>query len=118
MLSIPREQRSPLLAAVLPGAETDAFLAIRDRSTVTFAEADLRAAIRSGRSLLARLSLRSQRTPAQKRAGEAIVHLTADAAWRFFRRHAVSMYRELTRQGTRSLRVDALLWEAAARWPD
>ena len=28
------------------------------------------------------------------------------------------MYRELTREGTRSLRVDALLWEAAARWPD
>jgi thioesterase DpgC len=28
------------------------------------------------------------------------------------------MYREITRDGARSLRVDALLWEAAARWPD
>ena len=118
MLSIPREQHSPVLAAVLPCAETDAFLTIRDRAVATFAEADLRAAILGGRSLLARLPLRSQRTPAQKKAGEAIVHLTADAAWRFFRCHAVSMYRELTREGTRSLRVDALLWEAAARWPD
>ena len=118
MLSIPREQHSPVLAAVLPCAETDAFLTIRDRAVATFAEADLRAAILGGRSLLARLPLRSQRTPAQKKAGEAIVHLTADAAWRFFRCHAVSMYRELTREGTRSLRVDALLWEAAACWPD
>ena len=118
MLSIPREQHSPVLAAVLPSAETDAFLTIRDRAVATFAEADLRAAIQGGRSLLARLPLRSQRTPAQKKAGEALVHLTADAAWRFFRCHAVSMYRELTREGTRSLRVDALLWEAAARWPE
>jgi thioesterase DpgC len=118
MLSIPLEQRSPVLAAVLPVAETDAFLAIRDRAAITFAEADLRSAVLVARSLLARLPLRSQRTPAQKKAGEALVHLTADAAWRFFRCHAVSMYRELTREGARSLRVDALLWEAAARWPD
>jgi thioesterase DpgC len=54
----------------------------------------------------------------QKAAGEAVVHLTADAAWRFFRQHAVPMYRDLTQQGARSLRVDALLWEAASRWPD
>ena len=118
MLSIPREQHSPVLAAALPSAESDAFLSVRDRAVATAAEADLRAAILGGRSLLARLPLRSQWTPSQKRAGDAIVHLTADAAWRFFRCHAVSMYRELTREGTRSLRVDTLLWEAAARWPD
>jgi thioesterase DpgC len=118
MLSIPREQHSPVLAAALPRAETEAFLVIRDQGVATLAAADLRAAIRSGRALLARLPLRSQRTPMQKAAGEAIVHLTADAAWRFFRRHAVPMYRDLTREGTRSIRVDALLWEAAARWPD
>ncbi|WP_128943842.1 hypothetical protein [Bradyrhizobium zhanjiangense] len=28
------------------------------------------------------------------------------------------MYRELTCEGTQSLRVDALLWAATARWPD
>src|SRR5882724_10144949 len=118
MLSIPREQHSPVLAAALPRTETEAFLVTRDHAVATLAAADLRAAVRNGRALLARLPLRSQRTSVQKAAGEAIVHLTADATWRFFRRHAVPMYRELTREGARSLRVDALLWEAAARWPD
>jgi thioesterase DpgC len=118
MYSIPREQHSPVLTAALPRTESEAFLVNRDHAVATLAPADLRAAIRSGRALLARLPVRSKRTPVQKAAGEAIVHLTADAAWRFFRRHAVPMYRELTREGARSIRVDALLWEAAARWPD
>jgi (3,5-dihydroxyphenyl)acetyl-CoA 1,2-dioxygenase len=118
MHSIPREQHSPVLTAALPRTESEAFLVNRDHAVATLAPADLRAAIQNGRALLVRLPLRSQRTPVQKAAGEAIVHLTADAAWRFFRRHAVPMYRELTREGARSIRVDALLWEAAARWPD
>lgn len=118
MYSIPREQHSTVLTATLPRTESEAFLVNRDHAVATLASADLRAAIRNGRALLARLPVRSKRTPVQKAAGEAIVHLTADAAWRFFRRHAVPMYRELTREGARSFRVDALLWEAAARWPD
>jgi len=118
MHSIPREQHSPLLAAALPGTESEAFLVSRDNAIATLAADDLRSAIRNGRALLARLPPRSRRTAVQKAAGEAIVHLTADAVWRFFRRHAVPMYRELTREGARSIRVDALLWEAAARWPD
>ena len=118
MLSIPREQHSQVLAAALPRAESEAFLITRNHAVATLAAADLRAAIRSGRELLARLPLRSQRTPVEKASGEAIVHLTADAAWRFFRQHAVPMYRDLTQKGARSLRVDTLLWEAAARWPD
>ena len=101
MHSIPRERHSPVLAAALPRAETDAFLAIRDQGIATLTAADLRTATRNGRALLAQLPLRSQRTPVQKAAGEAIVHLTADATWRFFRRHAVPMYRELTREGAR-----------------
>ena len=118
MHSIPREQHFPVLAAALPQTGSEAFLLTRDHAVATLAAVDLRAAIRNGRALLAQLPLRSQRTPVQKAAGEAIVHLTADAAWRFFRRHALPMYRELTREGARSIRVDALLWEAAARWPD
>ena len=118
MLSIPREQHSQVLAAALPRAESEAFLITRNHAVATLAAADLRAAIRSGRELLARLPLRSQRTPVEKASGEAIVHLTADAAWRFFRQHAVPKYRDLTQKGARSLRVDTLLWEAAARWPD
>ena len=107
MHSIPREQHFPLLAAALPRTESEAFLVARDGAVATLAAADLRAAIRNGRALLARLPPRSQRTSAQKAAGEAIVHLTADAVWRFFRRRAVPMYRELTREGARSMRVDA-----------
>ena len=118
MHSIPRDQHFPVLAAALPRTEAEALLVSRDHAIATLAAADLRAAIRNGRALLARLPLRSQRTPVQKAAGEAVVHLTADAAWRFFRRHAVPIYRELTREGARSLRVDTLVWEAAARWPD
>lgn len=118
MHAIPREQRSPMLVAALPRAGTEAYLATREHAIATLDPDDLRAAIRGGRALLAQLPLRSQRAPVQKAAGEAIVHLTADAAWQFFRRHAVALYRELTREGARSLRVDALLWEAAARWPD
>jgi (3,5-dihydroxyphenyl)acetyl-CoA 1,2-dioxygenase len=118
MYSIPREQHSLVLTAALPRTESEAFLVTRDHAVATLAAADLRAAIRNGRALLAQLPVRSKRAPVQKAAGEAIVHLTADAAWRFFRRHAVPMYRELTREGARSIRVDALLWEAAARWPD
>jgi thioesterase DpgC len=118
MLSIPREQHAPVLGAALPHPESEAFLAARGHAIATLTASDLRAAIRDGRALLARLPLRSQRTPLQKAAGEAVVHLTADAAWRFFRRHAVPMYRELTAEGARSIRVDALLWQAAARWPD
>lgn len=118
MLSIPPEQRLSVLTAALTRAESEAFLLSLDRAVATLTDADLRAAIRNGRTLLARMPLRSKRTTAQKAAGEAIVHLTADATWRFFRRHAVPMYRELTHEGARSIRVDALLWEAAARWPD
>jgi hypothetical protein len=35
--------------------------------------------------------------------------------WQFFRRHAVPMYRELTREGARSIRVDGLLTPASGR---
>ena len=83
MLIIPREQRSPVIAAALPRTETEGFLVTRDHAVATLDAADLRAAVRNGRALLARLPLRSQRTSVQKAAAEAIVHLTADAVWRF-----------------------------------
>ncbi len=118
MLSIPREQHSQVLAAALPYAASEAFLTTRNHAVATLAAVDLRTAIRSGRALLARLPLRSQRTSVEKATGEAIVHLMAEAAWHFFRQHAVPTYCDLTQEGTRSLRVDTLLWEAAGRWPD
>ena len=63
MLSIPRERHSPLLTAALPGTESETFLLDRNHAIATLAPADLRTAIRGGRALLARLPLRSQRTP-------------------------------------------------------
>jgi thioesterase DpgC len=77
----------------------------------------LRAAMDGSRALLAHMPIRSQRNPVQKRAGEALMHLCAAAAAEFFRRHAAALYAEITEGGTRPLRVDELLWEAAARLP-
>lgn len=48
----------------------------------------LRAAIVIGRSELSKLPLRSQRTT-EKKAGEALVYLTADAVRKFFRSHVI-----------------------------
>ena len=66
MLFIPREQHIPVLTGALPGTGSEAFLADRDQAVGTLAPADLRAAIRNGRALLALMPLRSQRTPAQR----------------------------------------------------
>lgn len=70
-----------------------------------------------GRALLGKLPLRSKRDATQKDAGFALVHLVAGADWRFFRRNAVTLYRGITDEGRRSLRVGELAWEAAARVP-
>jgi hypothetical protein len=62
--------------------------------------------------------------PRAERKGEA--RTTADALRtnarevkeRFFRRHAVAIYDELTGQGARTLRVSELVAAAAARYPE
>lgn len=115
---IPTAERLPLLAAVLPAHACEDFLEALDASRQTLEPPLLGAAIRAGRALLACMPLRSQRDAAQKRAGHTLVHLMADASWQFFRAHAVPLYRELTDQGRRSMRVEALLEQAAQRWPD
>ncbi|NUZ05059.1 enoyl-CoA hydratase/isomerase family protein [Piscinibacter koreensis] len=116
---IPREQRLPRLAgAGLPQDTIETFVRAIDASRERLEEGTLREAIQQGRALLGAMPLRSQRNAAQKLAGQTAVQLMADATWRFFRRQAVPLYRELTDGGRRSLRVEALLWEAAARWPD
>lgn len=102
-------------AAGLSEADVGAFAGLlgeAPRSQQTLAEFH-----QCGRALLARLPLRSQRSPEQTKVGAAIVRLMADRSWCFFREHAASLYRDITGEGTRSLRVDALLREAAARWP-
>ena len=70
-----------------------------------------------GRDLLARLPAKSRRTAGEKPAGHALLHLLADAAWRFFRAYRMPIYDALTRNRTRALRVDELAWEAADLLP-
>ena len=124
--TISRQERAPRLhAARLPPSEIDEFLDAFDAchaGTAPAAPLDeeaaaLRAACDRARILLAEMPPRSQRDAAQKCAGETLVHLSAAATRDFFRRHAVALYADITAGGTRSLRVDDLLWEAAARLP-
>jgi thioesterase DpgC len=72
---------------------------------------------RQGRALLERLPLKSKRTPQEKTAGHALVHLLADGAWHFFRLHRRALYDSLTKQRSQPLRVDELAWQAAELLP-
>jgi len=126
----PPERLPRLLAAGLAQADTRRFLASTDAwelfsdphaPTAWFSletdAATVQGLCAQGRGLLSALPLRSQRNAVEKAAAHALVNLMAEASWRFFRRHAVRLYRELTEEGRRSLRIDALLWKAAARLP-
>ena len=115
-----RERR--LSSAGLPGADVAAFL--RDLESPAGGAGPLAPEAqrfgricKQGRDLLARLPAKSRRTADEKTAGQALVHLLADAAWRFFRSYRVPIYDALTRNRTRALRVDALAWEAADLLP-
>jgi thioesterase DpgC len=77
----------------------------------------LRRSAEEGWALLEKLPLRSRRSEPEKRAGELIVRRMADVNWRFARSHRDSIYRALTDDFSRSLRVDELLWRAAQSWP-
>ena len=72
---------------------------------------------RAGRELLARLPAKSRRNANEKAAGDALVHLLADAAWRFFRVYRRPIYEVLTRKAGRALRVEELAWGAAELLP-
>lgn len=72
---------------------------------------------RQGRDLLARLPLKSRRNANEQAAGHALVHLLADAAWRFFRIYRKPIYDALTRQRALALRVDELAWAGADLLP-
>ncbi|WP_299455274.1 enoyl-CoA hydratase/isomerase family protein [uncultured Pigmentiphaga sp.] len=122
---IPLNERQPRMeAAGLPREAVTIFLqsvrAWEARTAPESLDADLvpvQTICRQGRELLAHLPRKSERDATQKDAGHVIFHLLADASWRFFRHHAQPVYRELTNNGTRSLRVDELAWRAAERLP-
>jgi thioesterase DpgC len=73
---------------------------------------------RQGRELLARLPAKSRRSPQERAAGHALVHLLADLAWRFFRAYRGPIYDTLTEGRSRALRVEELAWQAADLLPD
>ncbi len=125
---IPVQERSRRLqAAGLDESAVAAFLRERDAAAGEPAEfgaaalpqaaAHLGQVCRQGRKLLARLPPKSRRNASEKSAGHALVHLLADAAWRFFRAYRIPIYDTLTGQRTRALRVEELAWAGADLLP-
>jgi thioesterase DpgC len=128
---IPAEERAPRLAAAgFAAHDIERFLQAHHLCSTAFEartgdveaglEADqsaLQALCRQGWTMLGRLPAKSTRTAPEKAGGHALVHLMASASWRFFQRHATSIYRRLTDAGRRSLRVEALLEGAAQQLP-
>ena len=120
-----QERASRLQAAGLPESAVGVFL--RDREAVCAeragaaalpeASARLGQVCRAGRALLSRLPPKSRRNAPEKAAGHALVHLLADAAWRFFRAYRRPIYAALTGGWTRALRVDELAWAGADLLP-
>jgi (3,5-dihydroxyphenyl)acetyl-CoA 1,2-dioxygenase len=121
------ERQSRLDGAGLPPAEVRAFLqdldALRldnpgDRRTKLSRDTPRVAHVcRQSRALLSRLPLKSKRSPVEKAAGHALVHLMADMVWRFFRLHRRTLYDTLTHNGEHPLRVDELAWQGAELLP-
>lgn len=115
---VPMEERAPrMMAANLPKADVDALIASVDACAQTVDAKTLQSAYQQAYALLARMPLKSERSEAEKLATKAIMGPLHEATVRFFRANALELYRELTDNGRRSLRVDELVFEAAKRLP-
>src|ERR1019366_6367409 len=68
-------------------------------------------------ALLSSLPAKSRRNAEEKAAGHALVHLLADAVWRFFRAYRKPIYDTLTGRRMRALRVEELAWAGADLLP-
>ena len=92
-----------------PGKDSDASLA---------GDADaLRAHVERGEALVSRLPDRPSRTPAEHAAARAVREALRSARLHFLRTHTEAVYSVLTGQFGRGLRVDALCYAAADRYP-
>ena len=121
------ERGRRLLAAGLPAVAVKVFLDERelacaepvDPGAASLARDSTRLGqvCRRGRELLARLPPKSKRNANEKAAGQAVVHLLADAVWRFFRVYRKPIYDALTQRRTRALRVEELAWAGADLLP-
>ncbi|TSA17343.1 MAG: enoyl-CoA hydratase/isomerase family protein [Betaproteobacteria bacterium] len=125
---IPLPERLGRLArAGLAESEAKSFLLDLDSTRAEFAAAGavslprdsarLGQVCRQGRELLTRLPAKSKRNATEKAAGHALVHLLADAVWRFFRVYRRPIYDLLTGERTRALRVVDLAWAGADLLP-
>ena len=121
---IPLQERAGRLAHVgLAEQEVQIFLreldALRVPGAPNLREEGLRLGrvCHRGRELLACLPPKSKRTVEEKTAGQALVHLLADASWRFFRAHRAPIYDALTAGRARALRLDELAWAGAELLP-
>lgn len=72
---------------------------------------------REGAAFLAKLPKKSRRTQEQKIAADTIKSQARDARERFLARHADAIYRKLTKNHERFLRVDELAYDAAKLVP-
>jgi thioesterase DpgC len=72
---------------------------------------------KSGADLLAKLPKKSQRSPLQHAAADSIQSICRGAREKFLTRHADAIYRKLTKNHERFLRVDDLAYEAAKLVP-
>ncbi len=123
----PHERSGLLLGAGLSESAVSDFLRGFDVLGTAYAPADVESlrrdadrlgkVCREGRELLARLPPKSKRNAKEKVAGHALVHLLADAVWRFFRAYRAPVYDALTAGRTRALRVEELAWAGANLLP-
>ena len=117
------ERNSCMVCAGLPEAAVQSFLRELDSARTEPAaslhaeSARLGQVCRRGRELLARLPPKSRRNASEKAAGHALVHLLADAVWRFFRAHRAPIYDALTAKRARALRLDELAFAGAELLP-
>ena len=122
----PEERRARVQGAGLDGQAAGRWLKALEAASLAEAPEDARldadaAALRpiftQGWALCAALPLKSKRSPPERAAGEAIVHTLAALCDRFCRAHRAAMYRRLTDEFRRPLRVDDLVYRAGELWP-
>lgn len=122
----PQDEHTKILAAGLPEGRVGSWL--NDLTAVRFAdtsdpaslEADACATgalINRGWELCAALPPKSQRSEAERAAGESIVELITNLCRDVCRIHRRSMYESLTENFHRFVRTEELVFEAAERWP-
>jgi len=120
------QRKERLLAAGLPTDAVDAWigavegLKLPEKGDAASLDGDAKRAaeaIGRGWALLERMPVRSKRSEAERVAGETVTHLCTDVCWNVVRAYAEPMYRRLTDDFTRHVRVDDLCWRAAELWP-